>query len=247
MMNKDEYIVKDVPKYDPPSVTFGEVKRPDWAVDAEVSAMTPAVAKMQISKPPPSDANFSVSKPNPVGAPSPDLRMQTFRPKAPAPAAAPPPPPPEPEPVVVSQAEAPAKSAKPPKPMKPPKKTQAAPAPAPAPALAPAPNSAPASAGPVVPKRPARFSRPVGKETNTSAAPAAAPGSNPMAQSANGRFYALSQLQDKNNCPPNVDPKTREMFLSDLDFMGVFGMTKEQYKTKAAWQQVVLKKKANLF
>ena len=68
-----------------------------------------------------------------------------------------------------------------------------------------------------------------------------------MAQSANGRFYPLSQLQDKNSYPPNVDPKNRELFLSDLDFMGVFGMTKDQYKNKAAWQKVVLKKKANLF
>ncbi|GMH99617.1 hypothetical protein TrST_g10794 [Triparma strigata] len=223
MMKKEEYVVKEVPKHNPPTVTVEEIGRPDWAVDG--------VDRLSAG-----GDNFSVSTPNPIGVPSPDLRLQTFRPKAPAPVAAPPPPPPGGGGAGAGAGAGagvpPAKPVKPPKPAKPPKKPQA--------------GAGAAAPQPVVPKRPAKFSRSGGKE-DTNPERAADWGANPVAQSANGRFYPLSQLQDKNSCPPNVDPKNRELFLSDLDFMGVFGMTKDQYKNKAAWQKVVLKKKANLF
>ena len=47
--------------------------------------------------------------------------------------------------------------------------------------------------------------------------------------------------------PPNVDPKRREMYLADLEFLDVFGCTKASFEKKAEWQKTQLRKKAGLF
>ena len=153
-----------------------------------------------------------------------------FKPKVPAPAA--PPPPPPTTNVEIKHLEAmrpPGKPKKPAKPAKPPKPKPVAEEPP----------------KPVVPKRPARFSRSI--DSSGAVGPLSTFAPNPIAASSDGRLYTISLLQDKANLPPNVDPKRREMFLVDLEFMDVFGCTKQQWESKAEWQKSQLKKKAGLF
>jgi len=97
----------------------------------------------------------------------------------------------------------------------------------------------------VVPKRPSRFSRAVNNaNAETEAAPSAA--ANPLARA--GTTYGLSKLAvPVSSLPPGVDPKRREMFMNDLDFLQAFGMTKGKWEGMSEWKRNNLKKGKGLF
>ena len=47
--------------------------------------------------------------------------------------------------------------------------------------------------------------------------------------------------------PDNVDPTKKEEYLSDQEFVQVFGMDREQFTAMPAWKQVNLKRSKQLF
>ncbi|XP_052812817.1 advillin-like isoform X2 [Mya arenaria] len=60
--------------------------------------------------------------------------------------------------------------------------------------------------------------------------------------------YPLSELQGATEeLPAGVDPKTKEMYLSQEEFQSVFGMTYTDFLSKPIWKQQALKKSAGLF
>lgn len=52
----------------------------------------------------------------------------------------------------------------------------------------------------------------------------------------------LAMLQED-----GIDATRREDYVSDEEFLGVFGVTRDGFKGMPAWKQVLAKKKANLF
>ena len=61
-----------------------------------------------------------------------------------------------------------------------------------------------------------------------------------------GEYFPLKELQSK-PYPISVDSTKREMYLSDSDFKGVFGMDKVMFYTLPQWKILSLKKQNNLF
>jgi len=49
------------------------------------------------------------------------------------------------------------------------------------------------------------------------------------------------------SAPPSVDPRNREQYLSDEDFLTHFGMDRASFEEKPKWRQQALKKELNLF
>ncbi|XP_041040598.1 advillin [Carcharodon carcharias] len=105
----------------------------------------------------------------------------------------------------------------------------------------PAPSSAfphsPASAAPTFPPQ---------TPGSTSPAPPASSGPTVV----NGKeYYPREMLMNKaaDELPGGVDPGTKEQYLSDEDFVDVFGMTREEFRDAPSWRQMILKKQKNLF
>lgn len=77
-------------------------------------------------------------------------------------------------------------------------------------------------------------------------APAAPPAAAPV--SATQGYYSLAQLQDPETWPTlPLDPKNRELHLSDEEFQTVFGTTKAEYEKLPNWQKDRKKKQHGLF
>jgi villin 1/advillin len=51
----------------------------------------------------------------------------------------------------------------------------------------------------------------------------------------------------KGPAPPGVDPKNKELYLSDSDFQSLFGCDKAAFEKQAAWKKTAAKKKVGLF
>lgn len=66
-----------------------------------------------------------------------------------------------------------------------------------------------------------------------------------VAAVADGTTFALAELQK--GTPAGVDPARKEEFLSDEDFQGVFGKSKEEFAGMPTWKKRSAKQKAGLF
>jgi len=62
-----------------------------------------------------------------------------------------------------------------------------------------------------------------------------------------GGTVPYSVLTDPEQIPENVDPQKKEEYLSEEEFMGVFGMGKEEFTELPAWKRINLKKASHLF
>uniref|UniRef100_A0A0P4WDJ1 HP domain-containing protein n=1 Tax=Scylla olivacea TaxID=85551 RepID=A0A0P4WDJ1_SCYOL len=58
---------------------------------------------------------------------------------------------------------------------------------------------------------------------------------------------AILKVKDVEKLPPEVDPKQKEDFLSEADFLAVFGIDRDTYDELPQWKRINLKKKAGLF
>ncbi|KAM3691188.1 hypothetical protein ACJW31_09G176200 [Castanea mollissima] len=66
--------------------------------------------------------------------------------------------------------------------------------------------------------------------------------------SGSGRTFSYDQLKAKSDNPvTGIDFKRREAYLSDEEFMSVFGITKEAFNKLPRWKQDMQKKKVDLF
>ncbi|PRP83334.1 hypothetical protein PROFUN_09315 [Planoprotostelium fungivorum] len=61
------------------------------------------------------------------------------------------------------------------------------------------------------------------------------------------KTYPIEQLRDKDKLPSTVDKSQLEMYLSDAEFMSVFGMTKEAWTKTPGWKKTPKKKELGLF
>jgi hypothetical protein len=59
--------------------------------------------------------------------------------------------------------------------------------------------------------------------------------------------YTLAELMNSDALPDCVDRTKKEVYLSDADFQGVFGMDKTKFAALKAWKQQELKKGAKIF
>jgi len=63
-----------------------------------------------------------------------------------------------------------------------------------------------------------------------------------------GETLTLTQLQDKSLCTAKgVDAASRENYLSDAEFLSVFGMTKVEFTAMPAWKKQEAKKRHGIF
>lgn len=60
------------------------------------------------------------------------------------------------------------------------------------------------------------------------------------------KFYSLDALKN-NTGLDNVDPKNKELYLSDSDFQAAFGMGKAEFAASPGWKQAAAKKKFGIF
>mmetsp|Transcript_30473 Transcript_30473/g.45074 ORF Transcript_30473/g.45074 Transcript_30473/m.45074 type:complete len:165 (+) Transcript_30473:474-968(+) len=60
-------------------------------------------------------------------------------------------------------------------------------------------------------------------------------------------YSILRNINDVSELPPTVDPLNREQSLSNEEFEQVFGLTKTDFQTLAAWKRIKLKKRYQLF
>ncbi len=60
------------------------------------------------------------------------------------------------------------------------------------------------------------------------------------------KYYSLADLQN-NTGLDNVDPKRKELYLSDEDFQATFKMDKAKFDSQAKWKKDAAKKKAGIF
>ena len=67
----------------------------------------------------------------------------------------------------------------------------------------------------------------------------------PPAPAAPLSTYTLKELQGE--IPVGLDPKKKETYLSDKDFMAMFGKNKEEFAALPKWKRDAAKKKYNLF
>jgi len=58
--------------------------------------------------------------------------------------------------------------------------------------------------------------------------------------------YSIAELTAP-TLPKGIDPTNKEKYLSDEDFLSLFGMTKEEYEKKPGWKRETLKKQAALY
>jgi len=47
--------------------------------------------------------------------------------------------------------------------------------------------------------------------------------------------------------PKGVDPVNKEKYLSDEDFLSMFGITKAEYEKKPGWKRELLKKQCGIY
>jgi len=59
--------------------------------------------------------------------------------------------------------------------------------------------------------------------------------------------YTYDELKGKGNRPEDVDPKRKELYLSDADFEEVFGMTLGEFMKLPKWRQQNMKTKKDVF
>jgi len=59
------------------------------------------------------------------------------------------------------------------------------------------------------------------------------------------KSFTIDEL--KAGCPAGVDPKNKELYLSDSDFQAAFGMDKAAWGSLAAWKKTAAKKKSGFF
>jgi hypothetical protein len=59
-------------------------------------------------------------------------------------------------------------------------------------------------------------------------------------------LYSSDDLK-KPTLPDGVDPSTKEQWLSDDEFMHIFGVTKESFNALPKWKRSAQKKKHGLF
>jgi hypothetical protein len=91
-----------------------------------------------------------------------------------------------------------------------------------------------------------------GEHCEHCATPAPAPQPEPAPQSAlapqaapAGVTFSLAELQA--GCPPGVDPKNKELWLTDAEFAAALGGAKSDFGKLAKWKRDAAKKKAGLF
>ncbi|XP_067871824.1 villin-1 [Heterodontus francisci] len=85
-------------------------------------------------------------------------------------------------------------------------------------------------------------------EMSGGTSPASGPSSGPS--TINGKqYYPREMLMKKalDELPRGVDPGKKEQYLSDEDFLDIFGMTRAEFSEAPGWQQIILKKQKNLF
>ncbi|XP_007445271.1 advillin-like [Python bivittatus] len=69
-----------------------------------------------------------------------------------------------------------------------------------------------------------------------------------LSSSSRGPFYPLEVLlSSQDDLPGDVDPAKKENFLSDDDFMRVFGIPWEKFAALPTWKQLHMKKERGLF
>ena len=59
-------------------------------------------------------------------------------------------------------------------------------------------------------------------------------------------FYS-SKVLKANPLPDGVDPSTKELWLSDEEFMHIFGTVKDSFKSLPKWKQSKKKKEVGMF
>eukprot|EP01052_Picozoa_sp_SAG31_P039888 SAG31_NODE_5636_length_2411_cov_2.188149_2_plen_184_part_00 len=57
--------------------------------------------------------------------------------------------------------------------------------------------------------------------------------------------YSLEDLQT--GCPEGVNPKAKEIFLREADYVKAFGINRDQFQKLAGWKKTQLRKKAKIF
>ncbi|EMP28977.1 Advillin [Chelonia mydas] len=61
------------------------------------------------------------------------------------------------------------------------------------------------------------------------------------------QFYPLEVLTNQEELPGDVDPAKKENYLSESDFVAVFGIRREEFAALPSWKQINLKKEKGLF